>query len=421
MRFETIGLFIFGLIFQLTYFSTAKAQELPFNYLNNKAIVLRSSDLSQPQVIDAGSTISIDPQYLQDNLGTATPTQEQVQRLLLNPGEASKGRIVTQEVRDFLTRQKINDYFFSVVVKDKSGIVKKGKMAFNSYFRTGKVELHRTDGEDPEKHQSAEITDRLRTFIDDNRNNTEARGDCKECRDARSSAPTQSLADIARALSDTQLWNRYQSFAREFNAANPNITRGRAGYYKRLFVKSLIEKFGIPDATRIMKALTGFAESPHRSSEKTQIAEIAAIIKVIENRGNRRNGYNSRTLRDIGIDLDSNRELTAILADWQFSAWNDSDNNLVRILKFNPDRSDDLTKRKMMLAFESQDMMGSDRVKFEGKMSDPSLTHYHANYVNPSWDRASSRVQNPTIVVDGERIDLSKQYGSRHIFYVGII
>ena len=398
---------------------------LPFRFTNTKTVHLRNNNLSNPEVIEIGSQINIDPKFLLENLGTETPNQEQVQRLLLNPGEASKDRIVTQRFIDASNSKAKNDYFFPVIIKTKSGQIKAGKMAFHAYSRTGMIEIERADGRDPKQYQSSEITSQIKALIEQNKSATESQG-CADCSNSSASKQNQGLSDIAKALnansetSTNPLWARYSEFAKEFSTTHKNISKAQAGYYKRLFVKSMIEKFGEKDTGNILAALTGFGEAPHRNAPETQIAEIAAVLKVIDNRANNNFRNKSRTLRDIGISESKDARLTTILADWQFSAWNDKDNNLRQILNFNPDTSDKLTKRKIALSFEAQTMMQNGKIEFIGKMNDSKLQHYHANYVNPTWNKISNRVNSPSIKVDGIEVDLSKQKGARHIFYSGL-
>lgn len=394
-----------------------------FSFINNSSVILRDANLRYPRSIESGSQITIDPQYLLENIGTATPSQEQIQRLLLNPGEASHGKIGTRRFYNHNSKRPRNDYFFPVTIKTKTGEVKTGTMAFHAYNRMGLLELKRSDGQDPTKFQSAETTEQLATLIELNRETTEAQN-CESCSQPALTREQQ-LANLMvqvtrRASMQYDIWNRFQQFAKEFNTTHGRISKSRAGYYKRLYIKTLVDRFGARDAGLMLAALTGFAEAPHRSSESTQIAEVAAVLKVIDNRADRNFRSRSRTLRDIGISESADARLTNILADWQFSAWNDRDNNLTRMLNFNPDTSDLITKRKVMLAFDAQEKINTGRIQFVGNMNNSRLMHYHANYVNPNWDRAANRVNSPTIIVDGVSVDLSRQNGARHIFYAGI-
>jgi hypothetical protein len=91
------------------------------------------------------------------------------------------------------------------------------------------------------------------------------------------------------------------------------------------------------------------------------------------------------------------------------------------MLNFNPDRADIMTKRSLMYAFESQDLIKNGQIKFLGKMNDSRMFHYHANYVNPSWERAANRVSSPIVQVNDIQINLAQnRRGPRHIFYAGI-
>ena len=175
------------------------AQELPFNFINTKTLHLRDSNLGNPQIIEIGAKISIDPNFLLEHLGTNTPSQEQVQRMLLNPGEISKDRVVTQRFTDSYTGKPTNDYFFPVSVQTKSGKPKSGKMALHAYNRNGMVELKRADGADVSQYQSPEITAQMKSLIDQNRIDTEAQSVCSDCA-GKTQPPTQALADVARSL-----------------------------------------------------------------------------------------------------------------------------------------------------------------------------------------------------------------------------
>jgi hypothetical protein len=412
------------LLFQFLFAEVAFANNLPFHFENSRRIVLRNSNLRAPVLIENGAKISIDSQYLLRTLGTETPTQEQMQRLLLNPGEASNGRIVTESFLNEYTNRRANEYFFPVTITTKSGEVRTGKVALNAYVRMGSVELKRDDGADPKRFQSQRTTEQLQGLVEINRP-TEGQP-CDTCATAVPPIDTRPLSEVARSIessytsSTNELWNKYITYAREFTAANPNITRARAGYFKRLFIQGLVERYGAAEAGRILAPLTGFAEAPHRSDVETQVAEVAAVIRVMDNRAAVNFRSRSRTLRDIGVSESESPLLTNILADWQFSAWNERDNSLLRMINFNPDTADLSTKRKMMLAFEAQRMMTAGEVQFIGRMNDSRMYHYHANYVNPSWDRASARVAAASVRVNGETIDITRQRGARHIFYVGI-
>lgn len=401
---------------------------LPYSFTNSRTILLRNNRLESPQVIEVGAEINIDRKFLLEHLGTDKPSQEQIQKLMLNPGEISNGKsenkIVTERFIDFSNKKVKNDYFFPVTIKTKSGEFKTGKMALQAYVRKGLAEIKRKDGADPRHYQSPEITREMQTLIEQNKDITEAQI-CTSC-STKIINQMQDISNITKAIetnlqtSSNVLWHKYKDFAREFSTIHRNISKANAGYYKRLFVKSLVERMGEKDAGVILAALTGFAEAPYRSSSPTQIAEIAAILKVIDNRANNNFRTKSRTLRDIGRSGNTDSRLAAVLADYQFSVWNDKDNSLTRILSFNPEAADNLTKRKMALTFEAQAMIQTGKIEFLGKMNDTRLQHYHANYVNPYWSRVNKKLNAPTIKVDGFEVDLSKQKGARHVFYAGI-
>jgi hypothetical protein len=258
------------LLFQFLFAEIALAYNLPFQFENNRKIVLRDSNLRAPTIIEDGAKISIDGQFLLKNLGTETPTQEQLQRLLLNPGEASNGRIVIESFINHYTNRRVNEYFFPVTLTTKTGEVRTGKMALNAYVRMGNVELKRDDGDDPTRFQTERTTEQLKGLVEINRP-TEGQP-CDNCSSTAPPIDTRPLSEVARSIesnyttSTNELWNKYIAYAREFTTANPNITRARAGYYKRLFIQGLVERHGATEAGRILAPITGFAEAPNRRS-----------------------------------------------------------------------------------------------------------------------------------------------------------
>ena len=280
--------FIRIIALQMLIASFAFAEETQFTFSNNDTIILRDADLKNPQSIGENAVITIDPQFLLANLGTATPTQEQIQRLLLNPGEASGGKITTQQFFTPNSRRPHNDYFFPVQIKTADGQIKTGNMALDSYNRMGLLKLKRADGQDPRRFQSARTSEQMESLLNENRTHTESDG-CAECAAARRDATirlSDSIREIATnpSLSQSDLWNRYQTFAKNFLATNGKATRASAGTMKRLYVKSLVDTFGAHDAGLILASITSFAEAPHRNSNSTQMAEEAAVIKVLMNR-----------------------------------------------------------------------------------------------------------------------------------------
>lgn len=401
------------------------------SYTNTRTVRLRDKHLRNPVNVKKGSRISLDPEFLKKVFGTTTPTAEQIQQLMLNPEEASHGKVVTQSFKDTNTGQYKYDYFFPVIVVDEIGKMLKGQMALQAYFRSEFVELDGltiADDNSRVAYQSPQTSDRVRSLIKQNRRVTEAAATdyCTTCSNNPRSGNIQDLSNLKDVIntattstSTHELWIKFNDFAREFASNNKHISKSNAGRYKRLYIKSLIEKFGAKDAGIILTALTGYMESPHRQNIDVQIAEIAAVIKVIENRAQNRYKTKSKTLRDIGASQDLDARLSAILADWQFSAWNDKDNSLPRMLNYNPDTADTTTKRKLAMAFEAQKLMNEGNIEFIGKMNDSHLQHYHANYVSPSWSNSRKRVE-PKVKVNGVEIDLSKQRGAKHVFYAEI-
>jgi hypothetical protein len=389
-------------------------------FRNKTDIYLRDANLKNPVGINEGAEISIDPAYLKKHFGTETPTAEQLQRFMLNPGEYTHGRVDAETFRSANGKQGY-DYFIPVTVRTPYADAQSGKVALQYYSRMGQLDVI------PAGEISPQTSQYSRTLIAQNRVPTTQAETCDTCRPATlPNAPGngQNLTAIRAALetgartSSNVLFARYQEFARGFTARNGRITKANAGVMKRKFVKELIDTFGQADAATILAALTGFAESPSRSSSVSQVAEIAAILKIIENRARSNYRTNSRVLRDIGITNPDPR-LAVILADWQFSAWNDRDNMLSRILNLNPNSGDSESNRRVAMAFETQQLMQSGQVQFMGRLNDSRLLHYHANYVYPAWARQGTRVA-AIVRVNGVNVDLSAQRGARHLFYTGV-
>lgn len=431
MRSKFILQFILGFSCAVIFAPVfALADSPPITMTNSVSLNLRDQDLKNPIGIEKDSEITLDPKFLKQYLGTETPTAEQIQQLLLNPTEVSKS-IVTQTAREARTGKTFSDYFFPVIVKNKTGKISTGTMALQAYARDGMISVNVPIDDSP---KSNAIRDRIKNLRDQNTSvvPTEA-GSVSTCPQCDAATAAQQAAQLAAAISlaarqpSNNLYQKYQAFARDFTTTQGKVTHSNAPAMKRLFIKSMIDKLGIADASAMIEVLTAYGEAPYRKNSSTEIGEMAAIMKVIENRANSKMHYNSRTLRDIGVDVSANRVLTAALADSQFSVWNDFDNNLARIMNFNPDR-DPLSVQKMELAFESERMMRNNQIEFIGKMNSDRMYNYHANYVAPRWARSSQRIAAPIVRVkrvdDSGRevavdVNLANQRGARHIFYAG--
>jgi hypothetical protein len=374
-------------------------------FITTNSVYLRDNKLGNPIIIPANSEVSLDRQFVLDTFRTEIPTHEQVQRLFMNPGEFY-GRVNTESFIDANTHKKKHDFFFPVSVKTPTGQITNGKMAVYTYNRVGLVELK--DGKlsaPPRPTEGSSVG-------------------CAACSappsSSSSSGDLSAIANKINQNSSNPLWENYKAFAKEFTESNPNIPKSQAGYYKRLYIWSLIQKFGVHDAGTILQAITGYAESPYRADRNAQLAEMAGIMKVIENRASNNYRMRSRTLRDIGIAEDADSRLVNVLADWQFSVWNEKDNSLVRILRFNPDTADSVTTSRLATAFDAQMMMNNGKIQFMGDMNESDLQHYHANYVAPKWAKPSRRVSPAIIKVDGVDVNLGRQHSPTHIFYAGV-
>lgn len=274
-----------------------------FNFMNTSTIHLRDSQLQNPINIMPGSTITIDPTFLRQHLGTETPTPDQIQEFLLNPSNSAAGGLQTERFYVAGSNRPRNDYFVPIRVQSVDGKEYSGKTAFQYYMRNDQLII---DG--------AQINERRRML-------TEANTVCTNCTTValnQVDSLRQVTAQIDRngTASTHPLYERYLKFARNFSSQFPKnrhgryVPRNQASAKRAEFVKSLIREFGIEDASKIIAVLTGFGEAPSRNnSSSIQIAEIAAVLKVIENRANKGHFMNSSLLRDIGVDKNASRRV----------------------------------------------------------------------------------------------------------------
>lgn len=378
-----------------------------------------------------GARVSIDPAFLLQHLRSESPTPQQLKDMLYNPMSVAK-RFGPKKYFDPDAQRELYEYFFPVRVENPDGTVVMGQMALASVFRSGDGKMDSPAGpakvvaETEDREVMAPIESRSSSVVE-----VPVPKICEECQASRPRGPLAALADGLGPVIENQsesLWRDYTDFAREFSTKYARGIPTHPHRHKKLFLKELVERFGAETAGRIVQAVTAFGEAPHRDHEAAQLAELAAIIKVIENRATSGSRHNSRALLDIGLN-GADKRLSAALADWQFSVWNESDNSLPRMLAFNPDTVDPLTRRRMYLAFAAQTKMATGQVEFVGAMGRNDMYHYHANYVWPRWSRSGNRVGQALVRVhdvraDGIRevveVDLNRQRGARHIFYAGL-
>lgn len=423
----TITIFFFILSNEAAFATTNAA----YTFVNTRSIHLRDENLKNPQVVDQNASINIDPEFYKEHLGSETPSLDKIQQLLLNPTEVSS-EIVTENAVNSVTGRVFSDYFFPVIIKINNSERVKGRMALQAYNRNGQMDIRNSDGSEIDSNQ---ISGKMKTLKEQSKQVVTEAGDSKTCPTCETATLKTQVNQISEAITTSvqknsnSLYLKYQDFTREFLKNNGKITRRDSGSKKRLFIKSLVDKFGVDDATKILASLTGFGEAPDRKSSSAQIAEISAILKVIQNRARVQFRTKSSTLKNIGISTDLNSTLTTILANSQFSVWNDFDNGLIKILNFNPDKADPLTKRRMAMSFETQSMMESNKIEFLGKMNSDKLYHYHANYVAPNWAERQKRVGAPIVRIKQQNssgkdefvdVNLQNQSGARHLFYAGI-
>jgi hypothetical protein len=407
----------------------ARRTQTALNVFNTKkAVYLRDSKYRNPQVIEKGAVVTIDPVFLRDVFGTLAPTNEQIEKLLLNPGEASDD-IVTHRFTDTYTKRSHADYFFPVVITTKNGEIKKGMLARGSMINADIVDM---------PYESND----LKALQEQVADHTPEEGGkvCHDCMTRQLPPATvtikkeaQKSVDIAKVAvtAEGDLFERYKKFAHDFQQS---VSKKRLSMHNKkvLFIKALLERFSAKDAGKIVAAITAFGEAPHRDNDQAQMAEVAAILKVIDNRASSayyNSFYNSsRTLSDAGISNKLDTHLTAALANSQFSVWNDTDNNLKAMLNFDPEKSDKLTYRRLSMAFEAQKKIENNEIEFLGNMASNKLVNYHANYVYPSWAGSLKNVRDPIVriktrVNDEEvkvaDVNLRNQSGSRHLFYMG--
>ncbi|MGE3387299.1 MAG: hypothetical protein AB7K41_11270 [Bdellovibrionales bacterium] len=411
--------------------------ENEFSFILKKSLNLRDENMKFQSSVRQTSKVAIDADFLKRTLGTHQPTDDQLREFFLNPSSVAPN-LEPKRYYDSRAKRWRYDQFVPVHVQNADGNVTSGQMALGAAYRMGAVKMNLPKGAQPtakedEREAMAAAENRRQQQLQKEDAETAART-CVTCSTTSTSNPLRKFEASAMSLNRYQggaLWDEYTTFATEFRKKHKTrIGRYNNGTYKRLFLKKLIGKFGEAKAALILQAMTAFGEAPTRFDDDVQIGELAAVIKVINNRAN--NSYyssESRILRDIGVQTSKDTRLSVILANSQFSAWNDGDNSLTAMLSFDPNKSDHLTKRRMAFAFAAQQMITENKIEFVGDMAKPDMHHYHANYVWPEWSSSRHRVQQPVVrivtSVDGEPqetidVDLSKQKGASHIFYAGV-
>lgn len=427
-------LLIFGLALAWSLPAVA-ADQITF-MLKDGRNLRQGPQLTIKGAVPAGATVAIDPEFLKGHLGTPKPSAQRLKDFLLNPLSSPKG-MRARRYFDSDVKRHLYDFFIPVRIVANDGSVVEGEMALPATFRSGKAKINIPDGYAPlraEDRDSLAVSEGPKYS---NETTTVAESCSTGCgatgEQGALGRATRDLKDVFAANSlqalrfiGDDLWEDYREFARGFsNQHGGGIDRGNAGRYKRLFVKSLVDKIGADKASRIIQALTAYGEAPHRADTETQIAELAAVARVVDNRGH--NGFraDAKLITDIGLQGKVDRRMGAALAEWQFSVWNDSDESLVRLLKFHPDVTDPLTERRLLLSFVTIQKMAADQIEFRGSLADRRVRHYHANYVWPSWSRAKNKVANSVIRIkwaegDYKDVNLNNQSGARHIFYAGL-
>lgn len=386
----------------------------PVQFVPLRSLILRDKDRLITVMSDA--TLTLDENYLKEKLKTGRPTPAQVQELLLDP---SRFQLQPEHYYDSQRRRNVFEYFYPVQVKQANGVVITGRMALRADFFNGYLRL--------QNGSSASVPLELAMDSD-----AEVRGGypCEQCSSSYHQKKLKAVSEFAENLI-SPLWQEYVNFAREFSLEHGSKIRANsAGYYKRLYLKKLVEKFGPAQAGQIIRVMTAYGEAPDRDEEDVQIAELAAIMKVIDNRVE--NGFwaspSSRLIRDCGREVTEDPYLRASLANGQFSVWNNNDQNLIRVLKFNPDSSQPAMKRRMVLAFSTQAKMERNEIEFIGGLAGSDVLHYHANYTWPVWARRSKAISQALVRVNSLEqgrsvsfeVDLNLLPGARHVFYEGL-
>jgi hypothetical protein len=247
-------------------------------------------------------------------------------------------------------------------------------------------------------------------------------------------APAPEKGARGNGVNHATLWKRYEQWSRRFNSLHSGkIRKKNAKYYKQRFLKELIAHFGKKEATAIVTALTLLGEAPVRVAKSNQVAEMAAIVRVIENRARNKFPGKAHDLRDIGIpDSKQDPKMRQILARsakyGAFSAWNASDPNLLRMLKFSSHVNKGDTQ-KLKVAFETLRLMDEGRIRFGGGLEMKNVMLYHARYLlkrKPKWARSRRPLSKPMVYIleaNGKvdtSVNLGKYWPSQHIFYPGV-
>ena len=428
-----------------------------FSFKVNRGLNLRDSTLKISPTDTKDSMVTIDPEFLKVNLDTDHPTSEQIKEFLTSPNRFSDEKVKPRKFFDSTAKVWRWDYFFPVNVKKADGSIVKGQMALPAAFRMGHVTLKMKEvqarrstatqkeslkiylqNEDPTQvspsvlYEMSRVEDEKQTPVAEFKNeDAVAEGQvCQACYMEASSSHNGQLQPIAMSKVEVQAsknlrWENYSEFAKNFSEKyRRKINSNSARVYKRLFVQSLIETFGPTEAGYMIQALTAFGESADRVDDNAQLAELAAVTMVVENRAQTNTFRKSRILRDIGVNQTVDARLSAALANGQFSVWNDGDNNLSRILAFHPEKSNPMAQRRMSMAFEAQQMMSNQEITFVGQMANPQIQHYHAEYTRPAWASSNHKITEAVVRIKDENqyvdVNLAQQSGARHIFYAGL-
>lgn len=391
-------------------------------------------------VVPKGTELRLDSSFLRAHFGGA-PDAEDVQALIRNP-EAYGLR--AERIYVPSTRRYESHYLYPVEFTNARGTPMKGFVALHFADLLRKIQY--APSVSPKRVDPPSLA--APSLAPDS-----AQECAREIAESGLHAGTSSdirdlLAHIEEEQQETRnLWAEYEDFARRFyrnhghKAHKGMDPEWEARNLRAQYLKDLIEEFGQEKASLMLAAVTAWGEAGRREKKNEQLADLAAVLKVIENRASTKFSSNrgaESLLASLGIPKsEQNERLKAILARLQFSVWNlpnlpkkDQVNpSLVQILGFNPDSGHGPSVEKMRLAFEAQEKMGSGKIRFRGAFGNPDVRHYLADYfeARTAWasQNPDKKIADPIVRVtndDGsaEDVNVNDFRTPKHLFYGGL-
>jgi hypothetical protein len=406
------------------------------------------------QILRAGEKIRLAPEFLQAHFGSDKASPAQVRELLVNPEKFTGFRQNSFYAPN--ARRDVTDWLYPVEIKRGDKVIK-AKMALRTNIKFNDL---KPDCAKEERDRSVPaVREANREAVKETVKET-ARTEavvslpepCTKCSTAqRIGGFNKWGAELTKELDEDSPWDDYSDYARAFTEkyekqlgllkseradcerertrlrkehgtcmrersdcgslkypAVCSLADRRARNLKSAYVGGMVDRHGTKRAAKILELVTAFGETVNRADVGVQIADIAGVLKVIENRQATRYWGNSKAsiLEENGIDPEEDPRLRVILANRQFSAWNDNNNMLPRMLEFNPSTSDFDSRRRMSLAFVTARKIERNQISYLGGLNSPSVVHYHSTWVSKP-DEWTGAVRLPQAMVQISSLDSS--------------